>query len=134
MPYNIKGTVSFLSDLEKYKTEKPFYSNNAVVFCPDHAMPHNVQSEYAEIEVEDIRGREEERQAMNDNLDRWPFQIIKHTSQHLDWERLENFDNYRKETEELLKTKFNAVKTVCFDVLVICLITLRWTFAEYSPV
>ena len=81
MSYNIKGAVSFFSDLEKYKTEKPFYSNNAVVFCPDHAIPHNVQSDYVEIEVEDIRGREEKWQAMNDNLDRWPFQIIKHTYQ-----------------------------------------------------
>ncbi|KUM58241.1 hypothetical protein ACN42_g8906 [Penicillium freii] len=118
MPYNIKGNVSFLSNQEKYNTEKPFYSNNGVVFDREHASPHNVQSEYIELEVEDIRGREEEGGEMNDNLDRWPFQIIKHTSQHLDWDRLENFDNYRKETEQLLTTKFNAVKAVCFDVLI----------------
>lgn len=120
MPYNIKGDVSFLSNQEKYNTEKPFYSNNGVVFDRAHASPHNVQSEYVELEVEDIRGREEEGGEMNDNLDRWPFQIIKHTSQHLNWDRLENFDNYRKETEELLTTKYNAVKAVCFDVLVFC--------------
>ncbi|KAF2968413.1 hypothetical protein GQX73_g5174 [Xylaria multiplex] len=112
------GDMTFLRRDPLYKREKPYLvllPNTADV---DPSIPrHNLQFEKHQVELTDIRGRENEYR-----IDECGFQYICHRTAvrvllglQGDGPTLPDVHEYKVETERTLKSFFNAVRVVCYD-------------------
>ncbi|KAJ5272561.1 hypothetical protein N7478_007686 [Penicillium angulare] len=112
---NISPHINFIADLPKYKVEKPFTSHQSLTANPDlkeQKATDNVKLLSQSVNVSGMRGNE------NITLDRSGFCYIEHKSKYLPSSviSLDSTSLYRKETEELLASYFNAELTFCYDV------------------
>ena len=108
--------MTYLNDLPLYKREKPY-----LVLLPPRVDSdlENVKTDNLEFEtrrgirIADIRGHEDEYGLLISG-----FEVMHHTSALSDFQNLADIHTYKRETESLLKAKFDADKVVCWDVKV----------------
>jgi hypothetical protein len=124
----IVAPLSFLEDLPRYETEKPYY---ALLRPPVDFDVANATSEQLEalpvtnnldfchktVPLLNIRGRESDFK-----LEECGFEVKPHTSAFVDnvMTVVDAVSAYQRETESLLQERFNAEHTCCFEARVCC--------------
>lgn len=122
----ITAPLSFLSDIPQYRTEKPFYALlrpptdfNREMDTEDElkrlAGNSNLEFCYKDVPLENIRGREDDF-----CLERCGFEVVHHASPLADqlMTSAGAIQEYKNETEELLRKRFNAEHVFCFEARV----------------
>lgn len=102
-----------LADLELYKTQKPYF----IFWSPEDVGPRPIPTTNMELEthegtiIHDVRGREADF-----SIERHSFEIHAHQSDvSLPLDSELSVNNYRHETEELHKQRFDAEFVYCFE-------------------
>lgn len=114
---NISPHINFIADLPKYKFEKPFSTHRSLTAplnLEKRKATNNLTLLHQSVKVCSMRGND------NISLDRSGFCYIEHKSKHLPSSviSLDSTSLYRKETEELLASFFDAELTLCYDLQV----------------
>jgi hypothetical protein len=106
----IVAPLRFLERLPLYQHEKPFVAvvTPEVGFNPD--VHTNVRLEEHHVPITDIRGGIEDFK-----LEQCGFQIVPHSSAHLDFQNVEETEAYKRENADWLKEHFAAEHVVCWD-------------------
>jgi hypothetical protein len=109
----IKADLSFLADLPKYETEKP-YSILASINAPKpDDFPEggsNVDFDKLTVPIHDLRGSEDDFTIVKNG-----FQVVPHVSK-AEWARSwEGIASYKRETEAILTRMYNAEFVLCWD-------------------
>ncbi|TVY78522.1 Aspirochlorine biosynthesis protein N [Lachnellula suecica] len=115
-------SLTYLADLPLYKDEKPFYAllrpTEAFLarppgedWVPEHPLSNLEFEVHHNIPVHNLRGQEETFSAQKNG-----FEVLCHMSSL--WQVLNTpsaIEAYKREVDELLYTKFNAVHTFTFE-------------------
>jgi hypothetical protein len=124
MLYTIRITLQYLSDLEKYKHEKPFHLTQ----LPGQEESEFTNLEYStrsEISLHDARGHESEF-----TLDTHSFAFVRVPSQVVFDKTDAADDQYVRETIELIRERFGAERVICYDIRVRFLPTSGFTIVN----
>ena len=109
---DVYASLDFLFDSEELHRVKPYYifpTPESVAELPPDGKLFNVEWESRKVLIRDIRG-------MKDfNMDQTGAQVVRHESQHLSISDRQSLEEYQRETEEFLKSSFNAEFVHCFD-------------------
>ncbi len=102
--------VNFLQPLPLYKTERPFLANVPPEVGFDPRIHTNIQVEQCQIDATDIRPN-----ISDFKLEKCGFQVIKHETAVSAFDTHESIERYRRESEQLLKRFFGAIKVCTWD-------------------
>lgn len=110
---DVSATIEYLQRLDLYKSEKPYWCflPPKEGFDPDKQRLDNLEWEdHSEITIHDIR------ESINDfKIDECGFQVIHHQSMIPELDTEPHINEYRKETEEMLRTSMQAEYVHCYD-------------------
>jgi hypothetical protein len=109
----VQATLEYLQKLPLYDEEKPYWCflPPHEGFDPDKKRVDNLEFEdHSDIKIEDIR---ELSGAVK--IDNCGFEVLQHQSKFARFERADDVEQYREETEELLGEKMNAIYVKCYD-------------------
>lgn len=110
---DVQTTLEYLQRLPLYDEEKPYWCflPPHEGFDPDKQRVDNLEWEnHSGITITDIR-KNKGHYRLDDN----GFQVMNHDSKFTKFENLSDIDNYKLETENLLKETMNAVYVKCYD-------------------
>lgn len=109
---DVKASIEYLQKLPLYETEKPYYALLAPKegYDPDAKRLDNLEYEvHDNITIADVRG-------LQPTLGDFGFEVLHHESEHLGLETREECEEYRRETEEMLRERLGAVFVKCYEV------------------
>ncbi|PVH79049.1 hypothetical protein DL98DRAFT_589825 [Cadophora sp. DSE1049] len=109
----VHATLEYLQKLPLYDEEKPYWCFLAPRegFDPDVERVDNLEFEERDnITIEDIR-----ESSKSFSIDDCAFQVLTHTSRFSRFEAADDVEQYRAETEQLLKDTLGAVYAKCYD-------------------
>jgi hypothetical protein len=112
MPANL-AEIEFLADLPLYQTQKPYLylPSPEQQIDPDQVRLDNLEFEkHSNIKVEDIREHPELR------LDDCGFEYFQHETAISKFTDPADVDAYERETEDLLRDRFAAVKVLTYEL------------------
>lgn len=113
---DISASLVFLADLPLYKDTKPYH---VLVQSVEGKNPaenhkhHNLEWESHSMTISDIRDQSDEF-----TVEKTGFEFATHTSKCLNFDAPTAVEEYKRETEEHLKQRFNAVYTFCYETRV----------------
>lgn len=110
---SVQASLEYLQRLPLYEYEKPYWCFLAPHegFDPDTQRVDNLEFEdYPGIDIEDLR--ELEKPALMEDCG---FEVLKHESKFIQFDDADQLEQYRVETEELLKERLDAVYVKCYD-------------------
>ena len=119
---DIVTSVNYLKGLPLYKVEKPYLVllPASEDFDPKSARTDNLKFENRDgIKVTDIRGREKEFQLIING-----FETMSNTSKLLNFHNMNDVQAYKRETEDILKTKFGAERDFKVSAILLSLLFL----------
>jgi hypothetical protein len=104
---SVKASLEFLQRLPLYEVEKPYWCfvSPQSGIDPDQERQDNLEFEHhSDIVINDIRDR------INDyKIGDCGFEVLSHETNITDFKTEDNIEDYRKETEDLLKETLGAV-------------------------
>jgi hypothetical protein len=109
----VQATLEYLQKLPLYEEEKPYWCflPPHEGFDPDALRVDNLEFEnHSDIKIEDIRELGQEV-----TIDNWGFEVLQHQSEFTCFDRADDVEQYRAETEILLEEKMGAVHVKCYD-------------------
>jgi len=109
----VEASLEYLQRLPLYKTEKPYWCflPPHEGFDPDAQRVDNLEFEhYSDITIQDIRELETPAQ-----IGECGFQVLSHQSEFSYFGKPDDVEQYRIETENLLKQEMGAVHVKCYD-------------------
>lgn len=108
----IVAKIDFLADLSMYDTEKPYFylPGKDQDIDPEDPRLNNLEFENHTVEVEDIREHPELA------LSTCGFTFITNKTLNLKFEAPSDVDDYKRETQDLLRSHFSAVKVLTYEV------------------
>lgn len=112
MPANV-AEIEFLADLPLYETEKPYLCllSPDQKIDPDQVRLDNLEFEkHSNIHVEDMREHPELR--IND----CGFEFVQHKTAISEFTSPSDVDAHKRETEEMLRARFAAVKVLTYEL------------------
>ena len=112
MPANL-AEIEFLADLPLYQREKPYLCllSPEQKIDPDQVRLDNLEFEkHSNIKIEDIREHPELR------LEDCGFEYLQHRSAISEFAVPADVDAYKRETEGLLKDRFEAVRVLTYEL------------------
>jgi len=103
----------YLQDLPLYQTVKPYWCSlpPSKEFDPDKQRLDNLEFESRLMHITDIRGIDERLQ-----IEMNGFEVLDHATEIDRFASPEDVREYKRETEELLKTRLSAVHVRCYDL------------------
>jgi len=110
---SIQASIEYLQKLDLYKNEKPYWCflPPHEGFDPDKKRVDNLEWEdHSNIIIEDIR---ESRDQFR--IDDCGFEVLDHRSNFSRFEEASDVEEYKRETEGLLKESMHAVYVRCYD-------------------
>jgi hypothetical protein len=110
---DITADLEFLADLPLYQYEKPYLALLPLSANrdPDKERLDNLEFEVrGGIPVTDVRGQ------AGFTIERCGFEVLKHESQCLVFNGVEDVEAYKRETEMLLRERFGAVHVECYHL------------------
>ena len=110
----VKSTLEYLQKLELYEEEKPYweFQQPHKDFDPNEQRLNNLEfEERSEILILDIR-----ESKLDADLDECGFQVLSHSSRFTHFETISDIEEYKRETEWLLKRDMNAVYVKTYDL------------------
>jgi hypothetical protein len=112
---DLVGTLQTLVDLPLYKYEKPYTVLLPSGMKTDGLKLHNLAYEdHDGVLFTDIRGKEAEF-----NLESCGFEIIPYGTSYTRLETTEEINQYKKETADFLKERFQALHVICYEARVL---------------
>ena len=111
---NVVGTIEYLQQLPLYEEEKPYWCllTPREGFDPDKHRLDNLEFEdRGGLTITDIRDMPE-----SPGLDTFGFQVLSHESSRKTFETKAHVDEYKRETEQLLKDHLGAVSVTCYEL------------------
>lgn len=109
----VESTLEYLQKLELYEEEKPYWEFQQPHddFDPNKQRLNNLEfEERSGISILDIR-----ESRADANIEDCGFQVLSHKSRISHFEKASDFDEYKAETEWLLRRDMNAVYTKTYD-------------------
>ena len=97
--------LEYLRKLPLYDPEKPYWC-----FLPPREDFDLEFEDHADIKIENIREIKS-----NVKIGEWGFEVLEHRSNSSKFDRADDVEKYRSETEELLSDKMDAVHVKCYD-------------------
>jgi hypothetical protein len=110
---DVHACLEYLQKLPLYEDEKPYYCflPPHEGFDPDAQRLDNLEFEnHDDILIRDMRDRIEEYK-----IDDCGFEVVEHESRFSKFERENDVEGYRTETEQLLMKTMGAVSVTCYD-------------------
>ncbi|CAM6001912.1 unnamed protein product [Sphagnum balticum] len=110
---SVKASLEYLQRLPLYEIEKPYWCflPPHEGFDPDTERVDNLEfEEHSDITIQDIRELENKPQIQESG-----YQVFEHTSKFSHFERSEDVEQYKAETEDFLKDALGAVYAKCYD-------------------
>src|SRR4051812_39660341 len=110
---SVKVSLEYLQKLPLYKYEKPYWCflEPREGFDPDIRRVDNLEfEEYSGIEVRDIRDL-----PLPPLIEDSGFEVLNHESKFSHFHDANQLEQYRVETEELLKERLQAIYVKCYD-------------------
>jgi hypothetical protein len=110
---SVKASLQYLQKLPLYEVEKPYWCflPPHEGFDPDTQRVDNLEFEEHEgITVYDIRELSPAAQ-----IGDCGFEVLTHQSRFDRFDKPDDVEQYKLETEELLKDRMNAVHVICYD-------------------
>lgn len=118
-------TLSYLRDIEKYRTEKPFNLS----FSKYHdGIVTNVEQEDRLVEVHDVRGKESDFTCTSHSFSYRTFP----TKYPIDGTEAQTFQHL-EEAQQFLKQEFDAVEVICYDIRVCPPKVLTYHISDHIP-
>ena len=114
MPDVQAASIDFLANIDLYTHEKPYVAlvSPGVQISDDEL--NNLQWEtHDDITIKDVRGSED-----GFLLDECGSQLIKHTANNLEFSTREQINDYKQETQALLKGLLSASRVRCWETRV----------------
>jgi hypothetical protein len=109
---DVKASIEYLQKLPLYETEKPYYALLAPKegYDPDAKRLDNLEYEvHDDVTITDMRG-------LQPTLGDFGFEVLRHESGHLGLETRDECEEYRRETEGMLRERLGAVFVKCYEV------------------
>jgi len=110
---SVKASLEYLQRLPLYEKEKPYWCflPPHEGFDPDMERVDNLEfEEHSDITIQDIRELENKPHIQDSG-----YQVFEHTSKFSHFERPEDVEQYKAETEDFLKDALGAVYAKCYD-------------------
>ncbi|RWA10866.1 hypothetical protein EKO27_g4236 [Xylaria grammica] len=108
----VAATLNFISDLDLYKAEKPYFLNIVGHETLPTVIQTNLQyTPHDSIKIDDLREHGLEAFSMSRN----GFQILKYQARSLLDHTHMDIDAYCEEIIKLLGTELGAIHTICYD-------------------
>jgi hypothetical protein len=109
----VQASLEYLQKLPLYEVEKPYWCffQPHDGFDPDAQRVDNLEFEgYPGINIEDIRELDSPVK-----IDDCGFEVLQHQSRFSSFDQKDDVEQYRLETEELLRERMDAVYVTCYD-------------------
>ena len=114
MPDVHAASIDFLADLDLYNHEKPFVALASPGVKIRDDQLNNLQWETNDnVTIRDVRGFEDRFV-----LDDCGFQLIKHSTQSLEFSTADHINDYRHETQNLLNSLLGNSRVRCWEARV----------------
>jgi len=110
---SVQATLEYLQRLPLYDEEKPYWCflQPHEGFDPDTQRVDNLEFEdHSNIKIGDIRELDEPVK-----IDDCGFEVLEHHSKFTRFDEANQVEQYRLETEELLKERLGAIHVKCYD-------------------
>lgn len=111
---DITASIEYLSNLDLYQREKPYWCllPPQEGFDPDQDRVDNLEfEEHHNITISDIRETKEDL-----SLSNCGFQVLSHERKKSSFESVENVEEYKIDTEIVLKKELDAVFVKCYEL------------------
>ena len=114
MPDVQAASIDFLANIDLYAHEKPYVALVSLgVQIGDDELNNLKWETRDDITINDVRGSEERF-----SLTECGSQLIKHTAKNLEFSTREQIDDYKQETQALLKGLLGASRVHCWETRV----------------
>ena len=110
----VLSSLEYLQKLELYQQVKPYweFKEPSANFDPNRQRLDNLEFEQRQgISILDIREHKPDA-----HIDECGFQVLSHKSRFTHFEKASEFEEYKRETEWLLKRDMNAVYAKTYDL------------------
>jgi hypothetical protein len=109
----VQASLEYLQKLPLYEKEKPYWCflPPDESFDPDTQRVDNLEFEHHPgITIRDIRELNPKAK-----IGEYGFEVLSHTSRFSRFDKKDDVEQYKMETEELLREKMDAVYVTCYD-------------------
>jgi len=113
---SLETKLSFLANLPLYEEEKPYL----VLLPPDAALDPSVPLSNLAYETHDVCVQDIRPELDSHRIEDCGFQVLDHEStvvfpENIEAASLADVENYKRETENMLKESLDAKHVVCYD-------------------